>query len=189
MRYVGVLKAAAVSGSVASVASSVALALLARANGLSPLRPVNATSHWLHGDGAARFEGADLAHTAVGTATHHAATLFWAVIFEAWLGRRRLSAPGMLRHAMALSALAAAVDYGATPHRFTPGWELVLRPRDMAAAYVAMGLGLAAGSLAVRGTPGSGATPGRRRPRVALSSPNRDERRPGTVPFLRVATG
>jgi hypothetical protein len=166
MRWVEVLKAAVVSGSVASVSSSVGLALLARANGLPPWQPVNATSHWLHGDGAARFEGADLAHTAVGYATHHAATLFWAVIFEAWLGRRRPSALGMLQDAMAMSALAAAVDYGATPHRFTPGWELVLRKRDMAAAYVAMGLGLAAGSLAVRGVPARGRRAGGRRLRA-----------------------
>ncbi len=153
MDWRGVVRAAAASGSVASVVSSLALARLARADGRAALRPVNATSHWLHGDAAGRFEGADLAHTAVGYATHHAATLFWAVIFEAWLGRRRLSALPMLERAMAMSAVAAVVDYGATPRRFTPGWELVLRPRDMAAAYVAMALGLAAGSLAVRGVP------------------------------------
>ncbi len=153
MRWTGILRAAAISGTAASVSSTVALALLARAAGRSPTQPVNATSHWLHGDRAARFEGADLAHTAVGYATHHAATLFWSTIFETWLGDRRLAPLPMLQHAMAMSAIAAVVDYTATPHRFTPGWELVLSKGDMAAAYVAMGLGLAAGSLAARGTP------------------------------------
>jgi hypothetical protein len=43
--------------------------------------------------------------------------------------------------------VAAAVDYGATPTRFTPGWEFVLSKRSMAATYAAMALGLAAGAL------------------------------------------
>ena len=50
----------------------------------------------------------------------------------------------MLRDAMAMSAIAATVDYTITPHRFTPGWELALSKRSMAVAYIAMGVGLAA---------------------------------------------
>ncbi|MGI4975877.1 MAG: hypothetical protein ACRYG6_02935 [Janthinobacterium lividum] len=145
-----ILRAAAISGTAASASSTLALALLARSRGLFPAQPANATSHWLHGDRAARVRSADLSHTAVGLLTHGAATLFWATIFEGWLGRRRVATLPMLQHAMALAAVAAAVDYVATPHRFTPGWELVLPKRDMAAAYVAMALGLAAGSLAAR---------------------------------------
>jgi branched-chain amino acid transport system permease protein len=38
----------------------------------------------------------------------------------------------------------AAVDYTITPHRFTPGWELVLSKRGMALAYAAMALGFVA---------------------------------------------
>ena len=153
MSRTDILRAAAISGTAASLTSSVALALLARAGGLSPLQPVNATSHWLHGPDAARVTDADLAHTAVGYATHHAATLFWSAIFETWLGRRRPAPLPMLQYALALSAIAAVVDYGATPKRFTPGWEFVLNRRDMAATYVAMAVGLAAGSLAARGLP------------------------------------
>ena len=41
-------------------------------------------------------------------------------------------------------AIAAAVDYGATPRRFTPGWELVLSRAGMALVYSAMAAGLAA---------------------------------------------
>ena len=157
MHWTNVLRAATISGTAASLSSTVALALLARAGGRSPWQPLNATSHWLHGDRAARVGRADIAHTAVGYATHHAATLFWSTIFEAWLGDRRPAPLPMLQYAMAMSAIAAAVDYTATPHRFTPGWELVLPKRDMAAAYVAMGLGLAAGSLVARGSrPASG---------------------------------
>ncbi len=153
MRWTSVLRTAAISGTAASLSSTAALALLARAGGRSPWQPLNATSHWLHGDRAARVERPDIAHTAVGYATHHAATLFWSTIFEAWLGDHRPAPLPMLQQAMAMSAIAAAVDYTATPRRFTPGWELVLNRRDMAAAYVAMALGLAAGSLVARSTP------------------------------------
>ena len=141
------LRFALTSGTVASATSAVALALLARAEGQGLLQPVNSTSHWLNGEQAASFRGADLAHTAVGYATHHAATVFWAVLFERWVGARRpTGALTLMPDALVLSAIAAAVDYGATPKRFTPGWEFVLSKRSMAVAYLAMAFGLAAGA-------------------------------------------
>ena len=147
-RWTGLLARAAVSGTAASVASTVALGLVARAEGKAPLQPLNATSHWLNGDGAGAFEGADLVHTGVGYATHHAATIFWALFFEGWTaGRPALSPASVAGGALALSAIAAAVDYGPTPKRFTPGWELVLSKRSMAVVYGAMAAGLAAGAL------------------------------------------
>ena len=45
-----------------------------------------------------------------------------------------------------MSVVAAAVDYVATPKRFTPGWEYVLSKRAMACTYVAMAAGLAIGT-------------------------------------------
>lgn len=149
--WVRTLRFALASGTIASATSTVALALVARAEGKGALQPVNSTSHWLNGEQAASFRGADLAHTAVGYATHHAATVFWAVLFERWVGARRpVTAMPMVRDALAMSAIAAAVDYGATPKRFTPGWEFVLSKRSMAVAYGAMALGLAAGALVNR---------------------------------------
>ena len=50
-----------------------------------------------------------------------------------------------------MAAIAAIVDYGATPKRFTPGWEFVLSKRSMAVTYGAMALGLALGGLATEG--------------------------------------
>ena len=142
------LRRAAVSGTLASVTSTVALAALARLEGKGGLQPVNSTSHWLNGEKAASATRADLDHTAVGYATHHAATMFWAVLFERWLDGRPPRGPAaMARDAIALSALAALVDYGATPRRFTPGWEFVLSRRSMAATYGAMAAGLAAAAL------------------------------------------
>ena len=143
-----VARAAVVSGSCASVASTAALAVAALAEGKAARRPINATSHWLNGDKAGAFTGFDGAHTGVGYATHHAACVFWAAIFETWLAVRRPRRPvPMLRDALVMSAIAAAVDYGATPKRFTPGWEFVLSKKGMALAYAGLAAGLGAGAL------------------------------------------
>jgi hypothetical protein len=150
-RWLRIGLSALVTGTAASIVSTAALALLARAEGKSAVQPTNATSHWLQGDSAALYRGADAAHTLVGYATHHASTLFWAVPFEAWLAfRPPHTVAGLLRDACAMSAIAAAIDYGVTPKRLTPGWELVLSKRSVAATYGAMALGLAAGALVAR---------------------------------------
>jgi hypothetical protein len=44
----------------------------------------------------------------------------------------------------------AVVDYGITPKRLTPGWELTLSKPSMAGAFAGLALGLAAGALASR---------------------------------------
>lgn len=143
-----IVLSALISGTAASLLSTAALALLARAEGKGAYQPTNATSHWLHGDGAARQRDADVAHTLVGYGTHHASALFWALPFQIWLvarpPRTRLD---LLRDASAMSAIAAAVDYGITPRRLTPGWELVLSKRSMLATFGAMALGFSAGAL------------------------------------------
>jgi hypothetical protein len=46
-----------------------------------------------------------------------------------------------------MSAIAAIVDYGITPKRLTPGWELTLSRKAMVGAYAGLALGLAAGAL------------------------------------------
>lgn len=143
-----ILRSAFVSGSCASFGSAAALAVAARAEGKAAVRPINATSHWLNGDAAGSHEGLDGAHTAVGFLTNHAASIFWAVAFEAWRAGRRPAGPlPMLRDALVMSAVAAAVDYGATPKRFTPGWKFVLSKKCMAIAYGGLAAGLAAGAL------------------------------------------
>ncbi len=145
------LRRVVVSGTIASFTSTVALAVLARLERRGALQPVNATSHWLNGEAAASVRHADLEHTAIGYVTHHAATVFWALLFEQFIQPLRPpDARSVLREAVIVSCVAAAVDYGATPKRFTPGWEFVLSKRSMAAAYGAMALGLAAGALTTR---------------------------------------
>jgi hypothetical protein len=142
---------AATSGTVASVLTTAALALLAKAEGKSVLQPTNATSHWLHGDDAGRVKNADAKHTLLGYGTHHLSAIFWALPFEAWLassGSR--SSLTMLRDASLISALAAFVDYGLVPKRLTPGWEAVLSKRSIGVTFVALALGLTLGGMVSR---------------------------------------
>ena len=56
---------ALVTGTVAGLASAAALALLATTEGKGALRPINATSHWLHGEQAARCDELDASHKRV----------------------------------------------------------------------------------------------------------------------------
>ena len=146
--------ASLISGTIASLTSVAALAIAARIEGKAALQPINATSHWLNGERAGANGNADLLHTGVGYGTHLAATTFWAAFYEAWLanGRPVVGLP-VLPRALVISAIAALVDYTVTPKRFTPGWELVLTKRSMAAVYVAMAFGLALGSRLSRSDP------------------------------------
>ena len=158
-RWLRISLSALVTGTAASVVSTAALALLAQEEGKSPFQPTNATSHWLHGNRAASNREPDTAHTLIGYATHHASALFWAVPFEAWIAARPpRTAATLLRDACAMSAIAAVIDYGVTPRRLTPGWELVLSKRSIVATYGAMALGLAAGALVARAWLGNNAT-------------------------------
>lgn len=148
---------ALVTGAVASLASAAALALLAKAEGKGALQPINATSHWLHGDKAAACGELDTRHTVIGFATHYASAVFWALPFEFWRSRRRpASASTLLRGACTTSAIAAVIDYGVTPKRLTPGWELVLSKRSLVVAYGVLALGLAAGTALAHGKRGRG---------------------------------
>ncbi|SEJ51367.1 hypothetical protein [Frateuria terrea] len=142
---------ALLTGTVAGLASAAALALLAKAEGKGALQPINATSHWLHGDKAAECDQFDARHTLVGLATHLASAVFWALPLEYWRASYRPSSAGtLLRDACMTSAVAAAIDYGPTPKRFTPGWELVLSKRALLATYGVLALGLASGARLAR---------------------------------------
>jgi hypothetical protein len=139
---------AAVSGTLASLAMTAALSALARQERRGALQPINATSHWLHGERAGAVAQADAAYTAVGYATHHASAWFWALLFERWL----LAHPppttlALIKDAAAMSAVAAVVDYALVPKRLTPGWETVLSKRAIAATYAVMAVALAGGAL------------------------------------------
>ena len=135
---------ALLSGLTATATSTVALAATAVAEGKGPAQPLNATSHIVYGDEAARYRDADVDHTIVGLGTHAAATVFWAAAFETSLVLRPPRTPAALvGRAGSIALMAALVDYTITPKRFTPGWELVLSKTSMAVVYAAMAAGFA----------------------------------------------
>lgn len=138
------------TGSVASAVSTIALGALAKIEGKN-FRPTNSTSHWLHGDEAGSNGRVDVAHTPIGYATHQASALFWALRFEAWLSSHPpRSSTELLKDAAVMSAIAGVVDYGIVPKSPTPGWELTLSKKSVAAAFVSLAIGLAAGAMVSR---------------------------------------
>jgi len=150
-RLSDIVASALISGTVAGMVSTAALAALAKAEGKRAPQPTNSTSHWLHGDDAGGYDRIDLAHSAVGFGTHQTSAIFWALPFQAWLASHPPRSPlELLRDAAVMSAIAAAVDYGVTPKRLTPGWELTLSNRSMVAAFASLAFGLASGALVAR---------------------------------------
>jgi hypothetical protein len=74
--------------------------------------------------------------------------MFWGTIFEGLRAARRRRTPATtLCDAGLVAGVAAVVDYGLVPRRISPGWELALSPRGVAAGFAGMALGLAAGGL------------------------------------------
>jgi hypothetical protein len=105
-----------VSGSLASIAAALTLGATSKHEGHSASRPLNATSHWVHGDSAAAYSGIDWVHTGLGYATHHSATILWAGLFETLRQRSSRSDLGaVMRDAAIASTTAAIVDYTVTP--------------------------------------------------------------------------
>lgn len=138
------------AGAVASVLSAVVLAIASKQETGSSFACLNATSHWIWGDGAARHQEASVRHTIAGYAIHHAASCFWGVLYERVLGERTagLSATPRVAAGLAAAAVACFVDYRVVPHRLSPGFELRLSRRAIAAGYLGFGLGLALAGMA-----------------------------------------
>jgi len=146
---------ALVSGSAASVASTLVIAACSRIDARHTAAGTNATSHWLWGRTARKRQGPSGRYTLVGYAIHHASSLWWGAIHVLLLAgarRRGVCADDRVRCAglaAAISAIAYGVDYHVVPRRLTPGFESHLRPRSMLAVYAAFGVGLALSSLAL----------------------------------------
>lgn len=144
-----------VSGTVASVASTVALSLLGKAELGKSAAPVNGPSQWIWGRHALYQDDFSLRYTLIGYAIHHAASIFWAIWYEKL--RQQLSpaesATAALAPAVATTVAAYAVDFHFIPERLTPGFEHRLSQRSLLIVYGTFALGLAATVLFSRQLP------------------------------------
>lgn len=132
----------------ASALSSVVVAAFSRARTGKAASGVNATSHWIWGDPAMRRHRADVRHTALGYAIHHASSLWWAGWFE--VKAASCTPRGVTALGAATAATAYVVDYHVVPKRLTPGFERHLSAAGMVSSYVAFGAGLTLAHLALR---------------------------------------
>lgn len=142
----------ALTGSVASATSALTLALCSQGENRSPFSAVNAVSHWLWGDKAARKDQPSVRYTLLGYGIHHASSVFWGVLFERWFRKvlARRDAASTAASGMAMAAVACFVDYKMTPQRLHPGYEQRLSTASLTLVYAAFGAGLALGALALR---------------------------------------
>ncbi|HEY0879018.1 MAG TPA: hypothetical protein VGE10_11270 [Zeimonas sp.] len=136
-----------VSGALAAATTVGMLALRGRREDGSAAAPLNAVSHVYWGDRALRQDGTSVRYTGAGLATHVVSALLWGVLYEKLLGER---SPRPLARLVcdtaAASAAIAAVDFGFVPDRLTPGFQHRLSTASLLGVYVALGLGLAAGT-------------------------------------------
>lgn len=142
-----------VSGSVAAIASSLALVLLSKKESRTALSAQNAVSHWVWGEEATHRHGLSVRHTLVGYGIHHASAVFWGVIYETLTRSKPLPPGAELLRAMAFTSVANFVDYRLTPQRFKPGFERHLSRKSLALVYGAFAVGLAAGHLLQQAPP------------------------------------
>jgi hypothetical protein len=142
-----------VSGAVASIASTIALLLLGRFELGRWAAPVNGPSQWIWGKYAPYENRFSLRYTIVGYAVHHAASVFWAILFEKL--RQHPSHNDRLESvvmpAAVISTAAYTVDFHLTPERLTPGFQHRLSNHSLLIVYVTFGLGLAAAGLMANG--------------------------------------
>lgn len=136
-----IFQRALVSGTLAAAAVTLVASFAGRRATGSSAAALNATSHFLWGDGAARRNAYSLKYTGVGLAANYGASVFWALLYEA-LGSRQRTRPRALRDAAAAAAIAYVVDYHVVPKRLTPGFELRIPSKALAAIYAALAVGL-----------------------------------------------
>jgi hypothetical protein len=129
-----------VAGTLAGTAAAIAVSIAGRRQAGTYAAPLNATSHIVWGEAAARRNLPSVKYTAVGTLLHYGAAMLWAGVYEALPGRAPL-------RAAATAASAYVVDYHVVPRRLTPGFEMRVSPGALTLVYGALALGLWASSL------------------------------------------
>jgi hypothetical protein len=135
---------AAISGTAASLLSTVVLALAGKLERNAPAGPINGPSQWLFGRQAAYRRSPSLRYTLTGFLIHHAMATGWALLHERLFGtNKQAQTPARrLRNAATTAAVANFVDYKLTPRRLQPGFEAQLSKKSLLAVYAAFAIGL-----------------------------------------------
>ena len=148
-----------VSGTAASIASTISLLVLGRIELGEAAAPINGPSQWIWGRRAPFENHFSFRYTVAGYAIHHAASVFWAILYERlrqnppqeiWETRENKS---VLAPAAAITTIAYVVDFNLIPKRLTPGFEKRLSKRGLLIVYGSFALGLASGALIGRRPP------------------------------------
>ena len=139
-----------VTGAIAAATTTATAALCGQLEDGRPVGPVNAVSHILWGDSAARRTQLSVKHTLTGAALNAAAVTSWAFVQEAVFGRKRRRATigEAALEGAAISTLAYVTDYHVVPDRLTPGFEKRLSNKSLATIYGVLAVSLAASALA-----------------------------------------
>jgi hypothetical protein len=136
---------ALISGAVASLLSTAALAVCGYIENRRPAGPVNGPSQWIYGRSAARVRKPSVRHTLTGFLVHHVMATGWALLHERASGTREAQLPlsARLERAALTAAVANFVDFQLTPKRLRPGFETQLSRKSLFAVYAAFAVGLA----------------------------------------------
>ena len=133
-----------VAGSVASLASSLALLVCGKLENGRALATHNGPSQWVHGTAAGHVRSVSLRYTLTGAVIHHASACWWAGVYRA-IFRQPPPVDTMVAHlgrGAVVAVLANIVDYGLMPERFQPGFDKHVSRPSLAVTYAAFGLGL-----------------------------------------------
>ena len=135
---------ALLSGAVASVLSTVVLAMCGQIENRRPAGPINGPSQWVYGRRAARVRQPSLRYTLTGFLVHHAMATGWAFLHERVFGEHKAKQPFAKRlgRATVTAAIANFVDFQLTPRRLRPGFETQLSRKSLLAVYAAFAIGL-----------------------------------------------
>jgi ABC-type uncharacterized transport system permease subunit len=147
------------SRTVSAFVSAFAASMAGKYEDTSFAAPLNAISHILWGDKAAHKDDLSIKYTLTGFMLNHAASIFWAFLYEKLFGKQpgkqsaavhpnaaaeKSSLMKSILGAAAVTVGAYFIDYHLIPKRFTPGYEKRLSGGSLATVFVIMAIGLAA---------------------------------------------
>ena len=134
------------SALIATAATTTAIAACGAVENGEPAAALNAVSHMVWGEKAARQDGVSIRYTLAGAALNAGAMVAWAAFHQfVWRHGHQSRARGALVRGAATAGIAYVVDYCVVPARLTPGFEKRLSNRSLFAIYVALAFSLAAG--------------------------------------------